>query len=443
MKQLEEFLSENSWLCWLFRIAIVFAWIFWATGWWGPFAREFKKEMQKSRPDPVVELKAKRTLSDLVDAKIEKAELLGKDYGAKEWFSDYKEIVISQRKTCVSLMPLQTQKLHEVMMDNYRHGYVTDSEISVCSQEFQMTGLTDEKDIAETRAAMARLGWHGFLAWVMVFYLRSLLLALLLYLIRMAERSYEGKGILETILADKLRFIYSVVFWFIFLFKYPYNVVREIRVEAELRRLGNFFRPLTEAERLVVRQVAANKDFGAWLANFREENAANFRRTLAVALLALIFFALATPVCAAVITHNKTAVVMEISQVADDDIQTTRGSPPMILPQIEWLEVSQTPIGPFEAKEPGRRLLPKGIDHVPVFSLLVAQIGGILLHLPLLKGELHENDDCVLAGGFSQHQYGLGLEPSRSDKRFPVLPCSLSEGELRRRANELLLYRAA
>ena len=82
------------------------------------------------------------------------------------------------------------------------------------------------------------------IAWLKMFFVRGMILSLFLYLIRM----FNYRGISHTVLADKKKFLLALIFWPLFLTKYPFNVIREIRVEVELRRMGNIFRRLSSRE---------------------------------------------------------------------------------------------------------------------------------------------------------------------------------------------------
>jgi hypothetical protein len=63
---------------------------------------------------------------------------------------------------------------------------------------------------------------------------------------------------------------------------YPYNVVREIRVESSIRQDGPALRPLSSDEQQTVRLIAASTDYRVWLAAQIQRR---HQRSLALALL--------------------------------------------------------------------------------------------------------------------------------------------------------------
>jgi hypothetical protein len=147
----------------------------------------------------------------------------------------------------------------------------------------------------QAHAKIEDLGYKGVLLhvvnWGWNCYLRGFLLVLLLFIIRMANR----KGIVETILAGKKKFFLAVILWPLFIMKYPFNVVKEIIVEAEIRRLGNTFRRLTEKEKEFVAQVASENNFWQWLLEFRSENSMLFQKSFVTALISVIIIHLFLP----------------------------------------------------------------------------------------------------------------------------------------------------
>jgi len=134
---------------------------------------------------------------------------------------------------------------------------------------------------------MKSIQWNKSIHWVKTAYLRMIFIVLFLYLIRISERS--GSTILETLLAEKKKFVLATIFWPVYFFKYPYNVAREIRVEAELRRLKGLFKAFTAREAGLVREVANSSFYKQWLAEFRQQNRGDFRRGLFLALMATLF----------------------------------------------------------------------------------------------------------------------------------------------------------
>ena len=155
--------------------------------------------------------------------------------------------------------------------------------------------VSDESFIKEDEAK--KINWRDVLAdignwtlsslwpWLFALYRRSFFLVIFLYLVRMSQR----KGILETVLADKKKFALAILAWPVFISKYPYNVVREIIVEAELRRIGNVFRKLNPKEKLRIRRIANSDRYNAWRQDFRSENKFKLRHSLIPAIIVTIF----------------------------------------------------------------------------------------------------------------------------------------------------------
>jgi hypothetical protein len=148
----------------------------------------------------------------------------------------------------------EINKMSRLMQKNVDLGHFSDSEVSVASESYRYQ--VHDSDREEFKQELCRLGWQRALQGLILFYCKSFGLALLLFLVRMMER----RGILETILADKKRFLLALAIWPYFLWKYPHNVIREIRVEAELRRIGGLFRRLSLSEKLWVRKVASSPE---------------------------------------------------------------------------------------------------------------------------------------------------------------------------------------
>jgi len=371
MKKFEYFLLENSWLCWLLRVCIALIWIFWITGLWQPVCEVMKEEWNRPRPNPVEELRANRAMMSYIDCKVEKAKSLGLAYSPKEYFQDLKEVRSKHRKMPVAPLPMtyNTGQLQSLVNDNWKKGYYTSEQFETEAKAFHMELEASEESRQEAKKEFSKIGWLRFLHWLLNFYLLSLPLAFFLYLIRMVER----KGILETILADKWKFVLSIVFWFVFLFKYPYNVIREIRVEAELRRLGNFWRPLNRLEKNLVRQVAASSDFTNWIQLFRKENAHRFRRSLILGLLAALLFTFFLPVMGAVKSRgqpNAPPVTSQISQLPSCQsvsITDLTGEHSLLI-SLQQCDLFET-LKPLLINVPYLpKLIIRGIDHVPLVS---------------------------------------------------------------------------
>ncbi len=289
MKKLKRIFDEFSWI---FKIALCLIWVLWAGQLFGPIKSYFQQEIQyqKSR-DVQLEKEQTITLRNFVLGKIEAAKEKGKNYSPKAYFEDLKEINIKKEELRFAYgESFKICQLQNLLNQNYRKGFYTDSDISLAASDYsewrKAGGAVGEKNREEIKTYFRSQGWEQLGFWLMIFYLRSILLSLLLYLVRMTER----KGILETILADKRKFVFSILAWPLCLFKYPYNIVREIRVEAELRRLGKVFRKLTGREKKLIQEIANSNFYSSWIIGFHKKYANKFQRGLAITFLVTIMF---------------------------------------------------------------------------------------------------------------------------------------------------------
>jgi len=124
----------------------------------------------------------------------------------------------------------------------------------------------------------------SILDWLKKLYTRGFCLVYILYFLRMTER----EGIFKTILSAKKKFILALLFWPVFIFKYPANVVKVFVVEAEVRRFGSLFRKLSKEERRFIEDFASEGRFLHRLKLFHIQNAGLFDRTLLVAIVATL-----------------------------------------------------------------------------------------------------------------------------------------------------------
>jgi hypothetical protein len=255
----------------------------------------------------------------------------------------------------------------------------TNEDISKAAAEFsewkRSGGSVGDEFHEEVDNLSAREKWLIFFNWFSTLYLRGLLLLPLLFVIRMASR----KGILETILADKFRFVYSIILWPLYATKYPYNVIKEIIVAAELRRIGEVFRRFTPEENAIVRQIAENKNFWQWIENFHLANEPSFRRSFVVALVAVVLLKLLVPMVAqadaghAELTRAGPEITAAISidhdtnniQQTDDHFEGLMMLATLFESCMEFSGVTQFQLKNFHTKE-----FFIEIDHVPLAGYL-------------------------------------------------------------------------
>lgn len=222
------------------------------------------------------------------------ADSLGRNYGPKECFSDLRRIALYDEAHDFPAFEngnlasgMIRKYLRELCEENVRHHLEWRQEYKDRAFEFSQWAPNHSPDGAPARA-MAQ-AWHksglmGKVRWSATAYLRSMLLALLLFLFR----AWRRRGITTTILASKRGFALAVLGWPVGLFTYPYNIVREIRVEAELRRWGDALRRLNPAERDLVRAMASSAYYREWLTSLRRSQERKSNRSLLAALLAVL-----------------------------------------------------------------------------------------------------------------------------------------------------------
>lgn len=281
VKKIESFLEWNSWI---FRMVIFFLWIFWAAQIFFPFLEDIQKEIkyQRSR-DWQIEKYQTVEMAKFLKEKVKNARLKSSVYGPWQYFADLKDFDKKSKELPNStLFPASFQlQLEEIFYQNLEKGRYTWEELKKARNSYEKSRPFNKEAIR----------WSSVFSWFVTFYLRSMFLVLFLYLIRMSER----KGILATILADKQKFLLSVFGWTFFLFKYPYNVVREIIVEAELRRLGKIFRRLSPQEQQTVRDIAASSYYYEYLFVFCQKNRSVFQRTLATTVIGTLLLHVFAP----------------------------------------------------------------------------------------------------------------------------------------------------
>lgn len=383
IKHLERILAEYSWI---FKIGIVLFWIFWAGGLWKPLSIGLKAERDCQKSRNIIEEREKIScLYNFVKETTSKAKSLGCSYGPHNYFEDLKAIYAKEEELGCSAGCL-TSELTCIVDRNIKKGLYSTNEISIESQAFSewLKGGRKKGEIV-TNVSSAEIkrnrpkNFSDFLTWLLIFYRRSIFLAITFFLLRMAERN----GILETILAEKRKFALAALGWPFYFHKYPYNVVREIRVEAELRRLGKIFRRLTVQEQEMIRRIANSDQYFNWINAFRAKNESRFQRGLIIALLAILCLRVVWPVVSAeASTRNGsiryTVISMPINQSAISQTIHNLGleivDPGQWCLPVETMEVSKPKflgrIYPSIKLLP-RKILLKRIDHIPLCDYLV------------------------------------------------------------------------
>lgn len=244
------------------------------------------------------------------------ADAKGESYGPKDYFADYRQIESERdriRQKYPNLRYLELDgygptspfnALQQKLQAGLARGKFTNEDISNESQEFVEWKRGGGQEGEAVREKFRTLDlWTKLCvtcSWLFMLYLRTLCLVPLWYLLQMCQR----KGILETILADKQKFVGAIFGWPVQIWLYPWNVIREIRVEAELRRLGNLFRRFGEKERALVQKIAASDDYDQWLGSHHRRNRGSFRHGLVLALMATLVVSFTAPAFSSGTIHS-------------------------------------------------------------------------------------------------------------------------------------------
>lgn len=294
MKKALSFILDYSWLL---KLGIWLGIILWAAQAGSFFYGEFLKI--KNRPDVSIgdRMSLNREMDDFTREIHRKASLNADKYGPKDYFNDL--YLLQMKRDEIEKKygepPLNHQVYNlQAILDKNREAkkfneYQLSSESRAHSQRMQDRIPNEfhqqlKAMSTEEKTSFFSSGFQKLLDWLSTFYVRGILLAWSLFLLRMRER----KGVLATILGDKKMFALAFVFWPVLLVKYPSDLIKEIVVEAELRRIGDFFRRLSTEEKKVIRQIAESRDFFGWIRRFHRENSYLFRRSLAMGLLAVV-----------------------------------------------------------------------------------------------------------------------------------------------------------
>jgi hypothetical protein len=264
----------------------------------------------------------------------------------------------------------------EQAQDNIRHGLFTQEEFRRQAELYE----TKRSSLYPARRLVTPDQMRKFSRGLIPFYLESILVALLIYVLRMKE---EGGGVLRAILADKRRFALALVLWPRDIWMYPFgHIINYLRAEAELRRISGLFRRLSEAERSLVRQVAKlpKVEFRTWLLGHRACFGPLYVRGLALGILGAVVCLFFTPVFtrkAEAVERTPQAQVLvrdgpQLQRTATDDGNPSNSGTAAVLPDatdIPTLRVSGTVAIP-KPKVPPRE--GERQEHIPLSIRLAA-----------------------------------------------------------------------
>lgn len=389
-----QWFSKRDWPS-LTRAALFVIWVLFLTGAVPAFiggTRAWIREMRSRDFDK--EAQVRRETLKWVEAKTAEVKRSGRNYSPEMYFRDL--WAFHQKQTEGGLGMLFVNDALTQVQDNINHDLFTMEEFRRQADlyEARRLALHPEANQGITSAEMGKFG-RGLFS----FYLKSILVALLIYLLRMLE---DGEGILRSILADKRRFALALVLWPRFIWTYPFScTINYILAEAELRRIGGLFRRLNEAERSLVRQVAKlpKVEFRTWLLGHRACLGPLYVRGLALGILGAVVCLLFAPVLtrrAEATESTPQAHVLardgpQVHQLGTDDGGSSNSGPAAVLPDIPDLPTplaSGTIVTP-KPKVPRRQGV--RLEHIPLSIRLAA------VHVRTPQTERTEGDEEVRA----------------------------------------------
>ncbi|GBE16300.1 hypothetical protein BMS3Abin15_00113 [bacterium BMS3Abin15] len=346
--------------------------------------REIKKEAeyQKNR-NAEEEMKNRNKLSSFIMEKSENAEKAGHKYSPKNYYDDLKDIRDREHEVGFNLgLSSYMIKMQNIVYDNIGEGYYKWEDLEKAREDFKnnFPGLYYSR--SEVERELESITWRDVVSdmvdWSSILYKRGFLFVLILYLIRMFQR----KGILGTFLADKKKFMLAVLVWPVFITKYPFNVAREIRVEAELRRMGKIFRKLSNADKELIRRVANSAKYREWLSAFRAANKQRFQHALLFTIAITISInALGPLVVSAEASFARDGPAVMQSVISGDETEENSDNYSNDLSEKWCLPEATARLSLFLtetlkkfAEGTYRRIFVKKVDHIPLSWLFSSRL---------------------------------------------------------------------
>ncbi len=367
MNRIESWLRRVYWPVPVMRLGLFLLLCFWVIpgGWLlGELRAAEKKNAAEARQHPYTHQR-QIEFNDFVKGRVLRARRLGAKYSAKDYFTDVGDIM--RRGQGLGNPWNDISAMQGILLDNKQAGLVSQKEFDYWQQK--VTGGPKKAP---------PIPWVRVFRWLLIAYLKVLPLVLLAYLLRMADR----RGVLETALADKRKLVLALFGWPLFFREYPDDVVREVQVEAELRRIGGLFRRLNPVERLKIREIASAANFEERLRALHEAHRPEYQRGLAVAMLATVFCLLILPrvsearMAKAKMDPHGTVMAMARGPAIQLDLATdhspTSGDSAVeaTFPDTpELLVLGSEPTGVWGEKPPRQSVL-RRIDHVPEFPFV-------------------------------------------------------------------------
>ena len=370
MKKLESFLSKYSWQL---MLGMVVLFLFWAVKVHVPFVSFFRfgyREGQISR-NQKVDIAKEREAYTLLQRMEKEAQVRGAAYGPKEYFADLEHIENFSEGYPVTRFSCDPMRLQRFMLNNIDNHLYSMKDLEKARAPVEKR--RDERRAMRNFFIVEPLSdCTGFKSWAIELYLKGMFLFLLWYLIVMAER----RGILRTVLAEKKLFMYALVLWPFYWLKYPAYTIREIVVEAELRRLGRPFRKLSEAEQKLIKRIARSAGYREWRIDFSRENQGRFQRGFKAALIITLLIYLLIPTLLVPVKVEASGSVragptMIVCQVDTHHSGINLSTPESLtLPESFYEDFSRKE-GAFESQIETlvRRVFASNIEHVPLIRL--------------------------------------------------------------------------
>jgi hypothetical protein len=410
MKRIESYIQRNYWLLLVLRLMLFALLCFWVIP--GMLIGRsmlggLRKEAAEARRYPYSREK-QFAANEVANQCLRRAYKLDSAYGPQHYFPDIAKIIGASRGV---LQPQsQITGMQQIMMGNLHDKRFSDDDLTYWQRKVQ-----SQLNYPKPGGKMPT--WQETLWWLLIAYLKVVLLVLVAYLLRMIDH----RGILKTVLSDKGLFLKALFDWPHHFWEYPTHVIREAQVEAELRRIGNLFRRLNPVERLAIREIASSKNFKERLWALREAHQPEYQRGLAVALLATLCLLILPRVSEAKTSNagaNPQGIVMAVARAGPTvQVVSVRDHPPPVdwsgevsIPELwELLDIGSEPFS-FRDEGPPKLERLNRIDHVPEVIL----VGERRLRVVQRQGE--RTDEIMVHGRplrSAEHltRAGLGYQP--------------------------------
>lgn len=285
MKKFKDFLLKSRGIL---KVLLFFLFLFWSCQLVWPIRESMKENIKTYKEWNYNE--ARESMQEFYAFRnelYEKAKEKGEDYDFFMYLTDLAAVekkgeeLKTNENPFFSNQSLQSE-FFELVRKNIIVNRISQKEITDARERFEKENgelFFKQKEIT--------FDWKKVPPFLITLYLRTIWLVSFLYLIRLSERT--NSTILGIILGDKKKFCLAILLWPIYFLKYPHNVIREIRIEAELRRLKGLFGKFSLKERKLVREIASSGYYKKWLTEFNTQYKGSFQSGLFLAVIVTIF----------------------------------------------------------------------------------------------------------------------------------------------------------